>query len=52
MKTYLLVVTTQIEVAAPDLSDARDLVNEYFGDGSFGDLEVVSHEILDEEEIS
>jgi len=51
MKKFLLVATTQLEIEAPSLSDAREVVDEYFGEGSFGDVEVVSYEILDEEEL-
>ncbi len=41
----------QVEVEAPDSATARDLLDDYFGSGGFGDLEVLSHEVLDEEEL-
>jgi hypothetical protein len=52
MKTYLMSVLTQVEVQAFDVSDAKDIVQDVFGEGAFGQMQVISHEICDEEELS
>lgn len=52
MKQFVFAVMVQLEVEAPDVKDARDIVNDYFGEGGFGALEVVGHEILDEQELT
>lgn len=48
---YLMNVCMQIEVQAFTPGDAREAVEEVFGDGVFGAIEVLSHEINDEEEL-
>ena len=51
MRQYVFSLMVQIEVEAPDASDARDLVDDFLGSSAVGSLEVMSHEILDQEEL-
>lgn len=48
MKTFMLCVQLQVEVEAPDLNDAKAIVEDLFGEGDFGgDVSVVDFEITD-----
>jgi hypothetical protein len=51
MKQFSFSVMVQISVEAPDVNDAREVIDDYLGNSEFGALEVVGHEILDEEEL-
>lgn len=47
MKTYMVSVMLNVEVEAPDESDAKDLVTDCFGEGDFCGVSVVDCEVTD-----
>ena len=47
MNTYMVSVMLQVEVEAFDESDARDAVEDCFGEGEFCGLTVIDTEVTD-----
>jgi hypothetical protein len=47
MNTFMVSVMLQVEVEAPDESDAHDLVLDCFGEGDFCGVNVVDCEVTD-----
>lgn len=47
MHRYLAVVMMQVEIEAPDESDAKAVIEDCYGEGACGGTEILSSEIVD-----
>ncbi len=46
METYQLCIEVKVQIAAFDLSDAKEIAEELFGPGVYGDTEVKEFNIV------
>lgn len=47
MEDYSVTIKIKVEIQAPTLSDALDVMLDTFGPGSINDANVVEYEVLD-----